>query len=208
MTGQSQDRRTFVRTAAGAASGLFLAPSLTGLVARSSGVQAYDLAKGHSAVRWAAEGAGGYGVLQQAGPELLLPEGFTYSVLTRNGHPMSDGSPTPGAFDGMAAFGMPDGTIRLLRNHENRDAPLTAHVKGDPSFAYDARAGGAVSTLEIRLGASGAPELVRDFISLNGTIVNCAGGPTPWGSWLTCEESVSGRATGWGQEHGYIFEVP
>jgi hypothetical protein len=121
---------------------------------------------------------------------------------------MSDGSPTPGAFDGMAAFGMPDGTIRLLRNHENRDAPLTAHVKGDPSFAYDARAGGAVSTLEIRLGASGAPELVRDFISLNGTIVNCAGGPTPWGSWLTCEESVSGRATGWGQEHGYIFEVP
>ena len=52
------------------------------------------------------------------------------------------------------------------------------------------------------------PEVVRDFLSLNGTIVNCAGGPTPWGSWLTCEESVEGRFYGWEQEHGYIFEVP
>ena len=49
---------------------------------------------------------------------------------------------------------------------------------------------------------------MRDFVSLNGTIVNCAGGPTPWGSWLSCEESVDGSADGWEQEHGYIFEVP
>ena len=62
-------------------------------------------------------------------------------------------------------------------------------------------------------------EVVRDFVSLTGTAVNCAGGATPWRSWLTCEEVVaspSGRAQGpvgpqrWrtAREHGYVFEVP
>jgi uncharacterized protein len=50
--------------------------------------------------------------------------------------------------------------------------------------------------------------LVRDFISLNGTIVNCAGGPTPWHSWLTCEETTEGPTQGWGEPHGYVFDVP
>jgi secreted PhoX family phosphatase len=107
----------------------------------------------------------------------------------------------------MAAFPLRNGNIRLIRNHENREPPGPSAVKGDAAKAYDPRAGGGTTSLEVRVRADGTPELVRDFVSLNGTIVNCAGGPTPWGTWLTCEESVGGEAEGWGRDHGYIFEV-
>ncbi len=199
-----QNRRDFLRSSATLTGAALLAPSLSGLVARSRGVQAHA---GGGAFRRAALGEGGYGPLVQSGPELALPEGFTYTLLSRNGAPMSDGSPTPGAFDGMAAFALPNGNVRLIRNHENRDLPGIAVVKGNAATAYDSRAGGGTTSLEVRIAATGEPKLVRDFVSLNGTIVNCAGGPTPWGSWLTCEESVEGRYDGWGEEHGYIFEV-
>jgi secreted PhoX family phosphatase len=46
-------------------------------------------------------------------------------------------------------------------------------------------------------------------MSLAGTFNNCAGGVSPWGSWITCEEDVT-RADGKTimQDHGYVFEVP
>lgn len=199
-------RRDFLRRAAGAASAALIAPSLSGLVARSRGILPEP--PNAPAFLRAGLGHGGYGPLQPAGPELALPDGFGYSVLSSPGKPMSDGNPTPGAFDGMAAFALPDGNVCLIRNHENRDGPDTATVKGDASKAYDRKGGGGTTSLEVRVGKDGSVELVRDFVSLNGTIVNCAGGPTPWGSWLSCEESVEGRANGWAEEHGYIFEVP
>ncbi|AOS81858.1 MULTISPECIES: PhoX family protein [Hydrogenophaga] len=43
--------------------------------------------------------------------------------------------------------------------------------------------------------------------SLGGTLGNCAGGPTPWGSWLTCEETIYDFSTIGGKKHGYVFEV-
>jgi secreted PhoX family phosphatase len=201
-----QSRRDFLRRSAALAGATLIAPSLSGLVACSRGVVPEGTPG--TAYRRASLGRGGYGPLRVAGAELELPEGFSYSVLSFNGKPMSDGTPTPGAFDGMAAFPLPNGNVRLIRNHENRDAPDTAAAKGDPRTAYDPRGGGGTTSLEVRIGKDGTAELVRDFVSLNGTIVNCAGGPTPWGSWLSCEESVAGRASGWGREHGYIFEVP
>ncbi len=199
-------RREFLRRAVGAAGAVLIAPSLPGLVARSRGVIP-EPANAPALLR-AGLGQGGYGPLRRAGPELALPHGFSYSVLSSPGKPMSDSNPTPVAFDGMAAFPLPNGNVRLIRNHENRDGPDTATVKGDASKAYDRKAGGGTTSLEVRVGKDGAVELVRDFVSLNGTIVNCAGGPTPWGSWVSCEESVEGRANGWSEEHGYMFEVP
>ena len=201
-----QNRRAFLRQSGALAGAAILAPSLQGLVACARSAPSKPAA-GRRPTR-ATRGTGGYGALRHAGPELALPTGFSYTVLSYTGKPMSDGNATPGAFDGMAAFPLPNGNVRLIRNHENRDVPESARVKGDASRAYDARGGGGTTSLEVRLAADGSASLVRDFVSLNGTIVNCAGGPTPWGSWLTCEESTEGRAFGWAQEHGYIFEVP
>ena len=75
-------------------------------------------------------------------------------------------------------------------------------------------AGGGTTTVEVtRFG-----EVVNAYTSLNGTQMNCAGGRMPWGSWVTCEETVNGPDVGpdftgasnvpLTKPHGFIFEVP
>ena len=132
-------------------------------------------------------GDGGYGPLrpvrdQTTGEALIaLPRGFEYLTFGRTGEPMDDGIATPSSHDGMAAF-RTDGLVRIVRNHERGAG--TAFATG---MTYDAGA------------------LVGAHASLAGTIRNCAGGPTPWGSWLSCEETTD--VVG-GKRHGYVFEVP
>lgn len=208
------DRRGFLRASAMTAGGLAVGGAAQAFLTHSA--QAAPRTSG--AERRQANRSIGYGDLRPTEPVnsdpqfgkqalLALPAGFAYSVLGVEGTTMSDGNPTPKAHDGMAAFALPNGNVRLVRNHEDRDNPGVAGLDGSPDAPrYDDLGPGGTTSLEVRPG--GDRELVRDFVSLQGTIVNCAGGPTPWGSWLTCEETTAGTAQGWGKEHGYIFEVP
>lgn len=194
------DRRSFLRRTAGTV-GLALIPSsLGGLVAAS--VPCLPDATGRGGHRRAGPGEGGYGELMDRNGVMALPEGFRLRSFGAIADPMSDGHPTPIALDGMAAFPGAGDTVRLLRNHEDRNGPSGRTIGREN--AYDPAAGGGVVTLVV----DAERRLVRDFVSLNGTTVNCAGGPTPWGSWLSCEETVVGRSEGFERSHGYVFEVP
>lgn len=166
-----------------------------------------------------AEGIGaGYGpLLPDAGGILDLPEGFSYRVLSRTGDAMSDGLLVPGLPDAMAAFAGPQGRTLLVCNHELTAGALAVGAFGeqnervaqlDREWFYDYGKGspalGGTSTLVI--GPTG--EVERHYMSLAGTIRNCAGGPTPWGSWVTCEETTQSADEYHEKDHGYNFEVP
>ena len=150
----------------------------------------------------------GYGPLQLVNdqttglPLLYLPYGFQYLSFGWAGDPLAGGLVTPGRHDGMAAFAGSGSLIRLVRNHEMFSGTAFASQP-----VYDVNGGGGTTTLEFDT-ATGA--VLDSWASLAGTAVNCAGGLTPWGSWLSCEETVSGPGgdNGYEHPHGYIFEVP
>lgn len=133
---------------------------------------------------------------------LRLPPGFSYISHDWRRDPMADGNRVPGAHDGMGAFLQDDErTVVLVRNHEIIEGPLL----GDAAV-YDPLAGGGTTTLGFDLTTR---EWLASRVSLAGTTRNCAGGPTPWGSWLTCEEWVVDAGTeGAQRSHGFVFEVP
>ena len=190
---------------------------LTGLSATALGFGGLKLLAGTPAS--AQVMVAGYGPLVPDPARLLdLPAGFTYQVISRVGEPMSDGMLTPGSFDGMACFPTHGSRhqVTLVRNHEKwpndkaegafgPDTPTIAREKIF-DFAGDGtpKLGGTTTLVwDMR-----ARRLVRSHLSLAGTCGNCAGGPTPWGSWLTCEETIQKAPPLVGRPHGFVFEVP
>ncbi|MBC8052669.1 MAG: DUF839 domain-containing protein [Sphingobacteriaceae bacterium] len=164
----------------------------------------------------------GFGPLfHQPGDILSLPKGFSARVISRRGDKMDDGFIVPGMYDGMGAFSTHDNKILLVRNHEiahlqKNVSPFDEHnlfLSGTkPEQFYDFANGqpcmGGTSTL-LYNEFTGNVEL--QYLSLCGTIRNCAGGITPWNSWITCEETslTKGESNGLlEQSHGYNFEVP
>lgn len=148
--------------------------------------------------------ATGYGALV-ADPQgiLALPDGFSYKLIARSGQtPTADGV-HPSDPDGMGVFAAANGGSVLVTNHENsgREPFPVPVVEG---ITYDAGAVGGTSTITV----DRAGNRLDQYTSLAGTDNNCAGGITPWGTWLTCEETEGragqGRRT---KDHGYVFEV-
>ncbi len=162
----------------------------------------------------------GYGpLLDDPGGILNLPKGFSYKIISTMGNKMADGLLVPGKGDGMATFKGENGKVILIRNHEmSPDAPEQGPFgenyellsKIDRQKVYDYGLGkqpclGGTTTIvydELK------QEVELEYLSIAGTIRNCAGGPTPWNSWITCEETNLKKGEGREQDHGFNFEVP
>ncbi len=161
----------------------------------------------------------GYGELLPDPERVLnLPKGFSYKIISRQGDAMADGLLTPGRADGMATFAGKNSRVILIRNHENspngnrgafghKQALLS---KVDKNKLYDYGYGkwpalGGTTTL---IYNEDTGKVESSFLSLAGTSRNCAGGMTPWNSWITCEEITYLKGDEAEKDHGYNFEVP
>jgi secreted PhoX family phosphatase len=180
------NRRSFLAGSGGFGGGLLLAGPLQAFLSRPG----YARESGYGPIAPVKD--------QRTRAELLaLPKGFEYWSFGEVGSLMSDGRPTPPAHDGMAAF-QHGRKIHLVRNHEVRGPGVAFGPLGQ---AYDALAGGG-NTLTVFDPRH--PTAIESYAVLSGTSTNCAGGPSPQGSWLTCEETLEVL----GQPHGFVFEVP
>ncbi len=204
----TQSRRQFVKDSLFSAGfvGLGLCSLNHTLAAKSKGKTGHLSAKGYGPL------------MNDPNGKLRLPKGFSYKTISQRGELMDDGLMVPPAHDGMAAFPGPNGLTLLVRNHEasSMHENDVSYFKSDAwksiekSKLYDSGANGThcpggTTTLVFDTRSQ---TLKRHYLSLIGTLRNCSGGPTPWGSWITCEETIERAGDKLAKDHGYNFEVP
>jgi secreted PhoX family phosphatase len=153
---------------------------------------------------------------------LSLPKGFSSKVISRRGDVMSDGLISPGMHDGMGVFKLSQDKMILIRNHENLPGAEATGPFGlgnklmdkiNKNKIYDIAKGertcvGGTTTLVYN---EQSQKIELEYLSLIGTVRNCAGGITPWNSWITCEETAFKKGDEKGfleKDHGYNFEIP
>ncbi|MCM2429124.1 alkaline phosphatase PhoX [Streptomyces sp. RKAG337] len=203
-------RRDFVQRTAITGAGVVLAGAVD-VLATAPGALAADTpattaAKGAAAGHHAPEL--GYGPIVEDPQGLLgLPAGFAYRVITRTGvTTLETGESTPSNHDGTATFEGVRGATLLVTNHElkGKRAAWPNPVPLIEGLVYDPAAAGGCTVVEVAKHGGH----VAEWVGIAGTSTNCAGGATPWGTWLTCEETEDKAGqNGMTKDHGYVFEV-
>lgn len=184
-------RRNLLRSGAAGGLGIVVAGSLEAIA-------------GPAAAQAACRPATGYGALVADPAGLLaLPAGFSYKIVAQTGVSLLEsGEPTPGDPDANGVFPARHGGAVIVNNHEIGGSE-TYGVPAAEGLTYDPAARGGTTNIVVDRHGN----RVREYVSLAGTHNNCAGGISPWGTWLTCEETEQKANTKFLKNHGYVFEV-